>query len=94
MLQATIDGLGLNLCYQTDVKSTNAGGIFVLFIHGHITLIILRPSLGSTLYLAGRQHGAHAIQLHARAVHNQLRFVGRHTLALMLAAGTALHTQV
>ena len=76
--QDTLDGLGLDLDYTTDVLSTNVGAVFELHIHGFTTLVILRPSLGSTTYLAFRRGGPHAAALVLRSVHNQVMIVRRY----------------
>ena len=75
--QDTVNKLELDLDYFTDVLSTNTGGIFELHIGDHTTLVVLRPSLGSTAFLAFRKHGPHAAALILRSVHNQMRLVGR-----------------
>lgn len=85
--QATLDALGIDLDYTTDVMATNAGGIFELYIHGFTTLVILRPSLGSSAYLAHLRHGPQATALLVRAVHNQMLCVGRYLSSVATCGG-------
>ena len=79
--QVTLDELDIDLDYTTDVKPTNAGGILEIHMHGHTTLVVLRPSLGSAFFHAHSSHGPQAVALLARSVHNQYRCIGRYSVA-------------
>ena len=63
--------------YTTNVLSTNGGAIFELYVHGVTTLVILRPSTGSTVYFKLKQHGPQAALVMLASFHNQLVAVGK-----------------
>ena len=53
--------LGLRLCLETQLSATNGGSIFLLYIHGYMTIIFLRPSIGSYAFLEYRRNGNHGM---------------------------------
>ena len=55
--QDTLRHLGLELCLMTDLSATNGGSIFLLFVHGLMILVLLRPSVGSYAFLEYQRHG-------------------------------------
>ena len=55
--QDALRHLGLRLCLETTLSATNGGSIFLLFIHGYMTIIFLRPSIGSYAFLEFKRHG-------------------------------------
>ena len=55
--QDTLRHLGLELCLMTDLNATNGGSIFLLFVHGLMILVLLRPSVGSYAFLEYKRNG-------------------------------------
>ena len=59
--QAALRHLGLALCLVTALSATNGGSIFLLYIHDYMTIVFLRPSIGSYAFLEYRRHGWHGL---------------------------------
>ena len=67
---ATLEALGKNECdWETDMIATNAGSIFLVYLDGHMTLAVLRPSIGSWYFENARKEGMHGqVSLARRAL--------------------------
>ena len=69
----TLIGLNQDHCdFEQDMVSTNAGSIFLLFIHGSMMLVFLRPSTGSWFFELSRQEGPHGAGRALQIVQNQM----------------------
>ena len=69
----TLIGLNQDHCdFEQDMVSTNAGSIFLLFIHGSMMLVFLRPSTGSWFFELSRQEGPHGAGRALQVVQNQM----------------------
>jgi hypothetical protein len=55
--QDALRRLGLSLCLMTGLSATNGGSIFLLYIHGYMTIVFLRPSVGSYAFNEFRRNG-------------------------------------
>jgi len=77
LAQATLSVLNVNLDYVTNVLSTNGGAIFEVYVHGFSTLVVLRPSTGSTIFSKYVTGGQQAALLILASLHNQMVVVGR-----------------
>ena len=75
--QATLNALGIPLDFITNIKSTNGGAVVEVYIHGFSTLVVLRPSTGSTVFSAYVKGGPQAAMLLLASFHNQMVAVGR-----------------
>ena len=75
--QATLNALGISLDFITNIKSTNGGAVVEVYIHGFSTLVVLRPSTGSTVFSAYVKGGPQAAMLLLASFHNQMVAVGR-----------------
>lgn len=75
--QDTLSVLNVNLDYVTNVLSTNGGAIFEVYVHGFSTLVVLRPSTGSTVFSHYVKGGQQAALLILASFHNQMLVVGR-----------------
>jgi len=70
---ATLEALGKNECdWETDMLATNAGSIFLVYMDGHMTLAVLRPSIGSWYFENARKEGMHGQAQVIKVVHNQI----------------------
>eukprot|EP00321_Phaeocystis_globosa_P006416 CAMPEP_0118813168 /NCGR_PEP_ID=MMETSP1162-20130426/2750_1 /TAXON_ID=33656 /ORGANISM="Phaeocystis Sp, Strain CCMP2710" /LENGTH=453 /DNA_ID=CAMNT_0006742933 /DNA_START=263 /DNA_END=1622 /DNA_ORIENTATION=+ len=71
--QQTLCMLNQNKCdFDTDLIATNAGAIFLLYIHGSMHLVFLRPSIGSWFFELQRAHAKRGQADALKIVHNQL----------------------
>ena len=77
LAQDTLSVLNVNLDYVTNVLSTNGGAIFEVYVHGFSTLVVLRPSTGSTVFSHYVKGGQQAALLILASFHNQMVVVGR-----------------
>jgi hypothetical protein len=59
--QDALRRLGLSLCLVTGLSATNGGSIFLLYIHGYMTIVFLRPSIGSYAFIEYRRNGMHGM---------------------------------
>ena len=59
--QDALRRLGLSLCLMTGLSATNGGSIFLLYIHGYMTIVFLRPSIGSYAFIEYRRNGMHGM---------------------------------
>jgi len=75
--QNALRRLGLRLCIETALSATNGESIFLLFIHGYMTIIFLRPSVGSYAFIEYRRNGKHGMSSVMMVVHNQMVLLGR-----------------
>ena len=74
--QETLDGLGINLDLETNLLATGGGSIFQVFINSGMTLVILRPSVGSYAFNEYVTGGEHDLLCLMAALHSQIVFLG------------------
>ena len=71
--QATLDTLEVfNLDYVTNILSTDAGGILEVYVHGHSTLVVLRPSTGSFVFSTFVREGHRGAMVQLATYHNAM----------------------
>ena len=66
-----------NLDYMTNILSTNVGAILEVYVHGHSTLVVLRPSTGSFVFSTFVQGGMQPAMVQLASYHNQIVPVAR-----------------
>ena len=74
--QGTLDDLGIDLDLTVDTNPTDGMGIFEVYVHGYMTLVIMRPSIGSFAMIKTKE-GLREVTAMLSVAYKQMLVLGR-----------------